>query len=101
MGIFKNLFKQNKINFSELIKNGATIIDVRTPAEFNTGHAPGSVNIPLDKLASQMNSLPTGKPIITCCASGMRSAAAKGMLKRAGFIAENAGRWQNVNTYLP
>jgi len=76
---------------------GAMILDVRTPGEFSQGHAPGSRNVPLDRLASQMEALDRSKPILVCCASGARSAAAKAMLDKAGFTqVRNAGSWQRV-----
>ena len=69
-----------KADFAELVKAGAIIIDVRTKGEYAGGHIRGSVNIPLDKLVSNLNKLKKDKPIITCCASGMRSASAKNIL---------------------
>jgi len=75
----------SKENLTEKIANGTVIIDVRTPQEFAMGHVKGSVNIPLDLLPQKMNKLPKDKPIITCCASGMRSATAKNILLQNGF----------------
>ena len=43
-----------KVDYSELMANGAVIIDVRTRGEFQSGHIKGSVNIPLDSLRSNM-----------------------------------------------
>jgi phage shock protein E len=86
-------------NFKELVQAGAVIWDVRSPAEFKGGHAHGAINVPLDKLneyaQKQKNKEQT---IITCCASGMRSANAKGVLERAGFShVYNGGPWSKVN----
>ena len=41
-----------KVNLGELIASGATILDVRTRSEFSSGHAKGSINVPLDQLSS-------------------------------------------------
>ena len=88
-----------KVDFTELVKQGATIIDVRSKGEYAGGHIRGSVNIPLDKLTANLNKL-KGKnnPIITCCASGARSASAKGILSSNGFTnVHNGGSWMSLN----
>lgn len=89
-----------KVDLSEIVKAGATILDVRSRAEYSSGHVKGSVNIPLDQLSSNLSKLKDkSQPIITCCASGMRSASAKGILRSAGYInVHNGGAWQNVNS---
>jgi phage shock protein E len=88
-----------KVDLSELIQQGATIIDVRTRAEYSSGHVKGSVNIPLDQLSAQLSKLKDkNQPIITCCASGMRSSSAKGILRSAGYTnVHNGGAWQSVH----
>lgn len=48
MGILNGLFGP-KTDFKALVKNGAVIIDVRTPSEFKGGHIPNSINIPVDQ----------------------------------------------------
>jgi rhodanese-related sulfurtransferase len=88
-------------DFKELVKNGAIIVDVRTPGEFKTGHIKGSVNIPLDVLATQTASLAKkGVPVITCCRSGGRSGAAIGILKSAGIDAYNGGPWDSLEAKI-
>jgi len=88
-----------KADFAELVKQGATIIDVRTKGEYAGGHIRGSVNIPLDKLVNNLNKLKgKDKPVITCCASGARSASAKGILTSHGFTnVHNGGSWMSLN----
>lgn len=96
---FKNIFGE-KVNFKELINDGATIIDVRTKAEFQQGHIKKSINIPLDKLSSSLKMLDRSKPIITCCASGMRSATARSFLKSSGFSeVYNGGSWTSLKKF--
>jgi phage shock protein E len=96
---FKNIFGE-KVNLQELINNGAKIIDVRTKAEFQQGHVRNSINIPLDKLSDSLKKLDKSKPVITCCASGMRSASAKSILKSKGFTAvHNGGSWTSLKKY--
>ena len=76
---------------------GAPIVDVRTPAEFDQGHVPGSVNIPLDQLPARMGELDPGGPLLLCCASGGRSGAAKQFLERQGYQqVHNAGPWTRL-----
>lgn len=80
-----------------LVDQGALVIDVRTTREFAQGHAPGSRNIPLDRLADHLKELDRAKPLLVCCASGARSAAAKAMLDKAGFArVDNAGPWRRL-----
>ena len=94
---FKNLFGGNSVSFSELMKNGAQIIDVRTEAEFSGGHIKNSKNIPLQNLSQNLNKLNKNKAVITCCASGMRSASAKSMLEKNGFTeVHNGGSWKSL-----
>ncbi len=89
-----------KVDFAQMMDNGAVIIDVRTPGEFKSGHIPGSKNIPLQNLAAQISKLDKKKPIITCCASGMRSGSAKAMLKAKGFEVYNGGSWMGLQHKL-
>jgi len=90
-----------KVDFKELVKSGAQIIDVRTPAEFKSGHIRGAVNIPLQTISSQLGRIKRDKPVITCCASGMRSASAKSILKSNGFEeVHNGGGWMSLQGKL-
>src|SRR5690606_27072438 len=84
-----------------MARAGAQIVDVRTPGEFGGGHVRGSVNIPLDTLDRGISRLRKDLPVITCCASGMRSASAKAMLERAGFAeVVNGGGWAGLQRRL-
>ena len=98
MGLLSFLGKQDSSSdLKELIANGAIILDVRTPGEFNTGHIVGSKNIPLDTIGSQLSELKKlNVPVITCCASGMRSGVAVSQLKSVGIDAINGGSWYSV-----
>ena len=88
-------------DFARLVQNGAVIVDVRTPGEYASGHIRGSVNIPLDRLQNNLSKLNKEKPIITCCASGMRSASAKSVLQAAGYTAVyNGGGWSGLQRQL-
>lgn len=90
-----------KIDFAELMQQGAVIIDVRTKGEFQTGHIKGAINIPLQTLSQNLTKFKKDKPIITCCASGMRSASAKGILKSNGFTqVYNGGSWMSLENKI-
>jgi phage shock protein E len=91
---------QPKVDLGQILKDGATILDVRTPGEYAEGHVKGSVNIPLDKLEQQLKKIPAGKPVITVCRSGMRSGQAMQMLKAHGFDVHNGGPWTSVNALV-
>lgn len=68
-------------------REDAQIVDVREADEFAGGHLPEARNIPTGKLAERIGELEKfkDKPIIVCCASGMRSGKATGELKKQGF----------------
>lgn len=87
------------VDFAELVEQGAVILDVRTKGEFSGGHVRGAVNIPLDQLNSNLGKLKNKNAvIITCCASGMRSASAKGILSSKGYTnVYNGGSWVSLN----
>ncbi|HRZ97506.1 MAG TPA: rhodanese-like domain-containing protein [Paludibacter sp.] len=84
-----------KVSLIDLVNEGAVILDVRTKGEFTQGHIRGSINIPVENLSSNLNKFKgKSKPIITCCASGSRSAYAKGILTSNGFTnVHNGGAW--------
>ena len=100
--IFKNLFGQNNNEgLSTLIKDGAYLVDVRSSAEFLQGSVPKAVNIPLDKVQSQLAKFKNKKHIIVFCRSGNRSGQAKGILTSNGITnVTNGGTWQNVNNAI-
>ncbi|MCK6694778.1 MAG: rhodanese-like domain-containing protein, partial [Thermoanaerobaculia bacterium] len=86
-----------KADFKALAQNGAIILDVRTPEEFNSGHVEGALNIPVQILQGKIADLKKkGKPIIAVCRSGARSGMAVGMLKNAGIEAYNGGPWNTL-----
>ncbi|MFT5823373.1 MAG: phage shock protein E [Crocinitomix sp.] len=83
------------VDFTELIKAGALVIDVRSNEEFKSGHVKGSKNIPLQTVNSRLNEL-KGKIVILVCRSGARAGQANNLLKKNGIEAHNAGAWQNI-----
>ena len=90
-----------KVDYAALLKQGDTIIDVRTKDEYQGGHIKGSVNIPLQNLQNNLSKIKKDKPVITCCASGMRSASAKSILKSNGFTeVHNGGGWMSLQNKI-
>lgn len=91
-----------KVDYSELIKKGAIVLDVRTKGEFAGGHIRGSVNIPVDQLSNSTSRFSDkNKIIITCCASGNRSGMAKNILKGKGYTqVYNGGGWMSLQNKL-
>jgi phage shock protein E len=86
-------------DYSELVKQGAIILDVRSKGEYASGHIKGSINIPVEQLSKNLNKLKDkNQHIITCCASGMRSASAKGILSSNAYVnVYNGGAWHRLN----
>ena len=100
MGLLSNLLGK-KVDFKTLVKEGAVIVDVRSAAEFKSGHIPGSMNIPLPDIQRSISKLNKEKPVITCCASGIRSASAKSILKANGFKeVHNGGGYVSLHNKL-
>lgn len=68
-------------------REDAVILDVRNTDEFAIGHLPEGRNIPLAKLKDRAAEIEKFKerPLIVCCASGVRSVTAIGELKKLGF----------------
>ncbi len=62
------------------------LLDVRTPPEFEAGHLPGAVNVPLDRLdAARAVIGATDRPVVAYCRSGARSGNATAQLERWGY----------------
>jgi rhodanese-related sulfurtransferase len=90
-----------KVDYAQLLKDGAIILDVRSKGEYQSGHIKGSINISVDSLSNNLSKLKKDKPIITCCASGMRSASAKSILKSNGFTeVHNGGGWSSLQNKI-
>lgn len=100
--LIKKIFGIKSVDYAQLVREGAIIVDVRTVGEFNSGHIRGSVNIPVEKIANNADKLKAKKkPIITCCASGSRSAMAKSVLKGRGIVdVYNGGPWFRLQSKI-
>jgi len=70
-----------------LAADAVTLIDLRNPAERESGTIPGAVPIPLAQLRTRLDQVPDGKPIVLHCAGGWRSSVAASLLRAHGFAA--------------
>ena len=97
----KKMFFDNT-DYRAIVNEGGIIIDVRSEAEFYSGHIDNSLNIPLAELSTSLNYLKDKEQaIITCCASGIRSAGAKKILSAKGYTnVVNGGGWSNLENKL-
>ena len=90
------------VDYADLVKQGAIILDVRSKGEYSGGHIKGSINVSVDALSNNLAKLKDkNKPILTCCASGMRSASAKSILKSKGYTnVYNGGGWSSLKNKI-
>ena len=70
----------------DLVEQGALLIDVRTPSEFNQGHLDGAANLPLDTINTAFSDIDKQTPIVVYCRSGNRSGQAMSYLKKQGLL---------------
>ncbi len=91
LGVLVFLFLRSRGNISSaearaLVRDGARLVDVRSPGEFAAGHIDGALNLPVAEIVHRVGEIgPPDKPVVLYCASGVRSAAAARMLKSKGF----------------
>jgi phage shock protein E len=95
MGLFSFL---GNGTLKKALRQEAMIIDVRSASEYDRGHVPGSLNIPVDRIGVSVPRIKNlGKPVICVCASGHRSRIATNALKQAGMKdVHNGGSWERV-----
>jgi rhodanese-related sulfurtransferase len=74
---------------AQLVEDGAVLLDVREDYEWEAGHAPRARHIPLGQLRVRMHEVPEGRPVVTICRSGHRSAHAATMLADTGRATAN------------
>ena len=103
----KVLAEEGKISAGEAwqkIKRGALLVDVRTPAEFQTAHADGAINVPHDQVEQKLDEFGNNKKreIVLYCRSGNRSGVAQEALKKNGFQnVFNAGGLKDLEAGKP
>ena len=102
INLIKNLFgSSDTTNLNTIIEQGAFLVDVRSPQEYADSKIKGSVNIPLDKVASQIEKFKNKNNIVVFCRSGNRSGQAKSILEKNGIAnVINGGSFGNVKQYV-
>ncbi len=92
----------------ELVQSGHVYVDVRSEPEFEQGHVPGALNVPLLHLGAggmtpnteflqvMQNAFATGEKLVLGCRSGGRSRRAAEMLEQVGFseLSEMSAGWE-------
>jgi len=87
----------------QLLKQGAVVIDVRNPGEFNSGHVPGAINIPLGEIRSEVpRRFPDkNRALLLHCLSGGRSGMARQQLRSLGYAdAYNLGSYSRAEAIV-
>jgi phage shock protein E len=88
-------------DLSEVITKDAFLVDVRTSGEYASGHIKGSVNIPLDRVESNIQKFKGKDNIVVFCRSGNRSGQARSILEAHGIKGvTNGGSIDNVRQYV-
>lgn len=101
MGFLGLIFGSKKRQVETYLQNDAIILDVRTQREWDSGHIENSIHIPIDELRNRVEEVKKlQKPVIACCASGVRSAKAAKFLNLNNIDAINGGGWVNVKSNL-
>lgn len=85
---FRTMSPEDAHQLMQSNAKGILVIDVRTPAEFQSGHIAGAINIPLDVFEAGRipNTVPADEtPKLLYCRSGRRSGIAAEILAKAGY----------------
>jgi rhodanese-related sulfurtransferase len=97
MGLLHILFGNKSKKIKEFQARNAIILDVRSKAEYDAGAIPGSTHIPLQQIATRIPEIKKWNvPVITCCASGVRSGTAAALLRKNGVETMNGGGWASL-----
>jgi phage shock protein E len=98
MNWLSEIFGLGNGKLRQAIREGGAIVDLRTAYEYDQGHVPHSLNIPIDRIKMSVVRLrDLNKPIILCCANGDHCWEAAEILRQAGITrVYNGGSWQSV-----
>ncbi|MCA9265578.1 MAG: FAD-dependent oxidoreductase, partial [Planctomycetales bacterium] len=89
-------------DLDELRAGGPILLDVRTEAEWNAGHIPGAIHVPVDELRHRLDELSIDADVIVYCRVGMRGYLATRVLLHHGYRVKNLSggimTWERVET---
>ncbi|MFK2821191.1 rhodanese-like domain-containing protein [Flavobacteriaceae sp. LMIT009] len=100
MGLLDFIFGNRQKKVKDYLNKGATVLDVRTRREYNSGAITNSKHIPLQELHSRYTELDTTKSYVVVCKSGVRSAKATKFLNLNNIDAVNGGGWLSLNRII-
>tara|TARA_R100000306_G_scaffold37422_1_gene37704 strand:+ start:8119 stop:8424 length:306 start_codon:yes stop_codon:yes gene_type:complete len=101
MGLLDFLFGNNTKKIQDFKNRDAVILDVRTRKEYDAGAISGSKHIPLNEINTKISEIKKwNKPVITCCASGVRSGNAAKILTNNNIEVVNGGGWKSLQKKL-
>ena len=91
----------NAVQAHRAVLKGVTVLDVREPGEFQSGHIEGAMNVPLGKLEANLDRIPKGQHVLAYCGHGERSSTAASLLERAGIgsllnLSGGIGAWMDA-----
>ncbi|MBC8238176.1 MAG: rhodanese-like domain-containing protein [Helicobacteraceae bacterium] len=86
---FPKVSDEEILQAREAVKNGALIVDVRTPKEFQMEHVDGAINLPIEEIMQNRVNLPKNKELILYCRTGSRRSASAQVLQRKGWTVYN------------
>lgn len=103
MGIFSR-FKVPSVSASQArddVREGAQLVDVRENSEWQVGHAPQAIHIPVSAVSSKLNRIKDDRPVIVVCRSGNRSRSVVSSLRKQGYdnvvnLAGGMRAWQSA-----
>jgi phage shock protein E len=98
MSWLSEIFGLGNGKLRQAIQEGGVIVDLRTAYEYDQGHVPHALNIPIDRIKMSIVRLrDLDKPLILCCGNGDHCWEAAEILRHAGITrVYNGGSWQSV-----
>ncbi|MBV6405100.1 MAG: Thiosulfate sulfurtransferase GlpE [Flavobacteriales bacterium] len=101
MGLRKRLLREvSAEEAARMVDEGATVLDIRSHREYESGHIPGALHIPVSDLLKHLPRIPRDRPVVTCNAEDALSATAAEILTAHGFQAVDGGAWVKLSALL-
>lgn len=82
---FQTLLPTQALDFIKEKGDACLVMDVRSPYEFETGHLPMALNIPVESIPGELSRIPTDKTLVIYCEHGSRSKLAANFLAHRGY----------------